>query len=50
MDATYAINDRWKNPEYDIDLSRLRKAQREFVDLAKDIGQFRADFLDAIAK
>ena len=50
MDATYAINDRWKNPEYDIDLSRLRKAQREFSDLAKDVGQFRDNFLEAIAE
>lgn len=50
FDATYAINDRWKNPEYDIDLSRLRKAQREFKTLTKDVRQFRDDFLEAIAE
>lgn len=41
FDATYAINDRWKNPEFDIDLRRLRQAQRDFERLAKDLSQFR---------
>ena len=49
-DATYAINDRWENPEYKIDLARLHQAQREFEVLAKDIRQFRDDFLDVISK
>lgn len=44
MDATYAINDRWKNPDLEIDLRRLKRAQYEFRKLAGDLRQFRDDF------
>ena len=50
FDATYAINDRWKNPELEIDLPRLLEAQRDFAALASDLRQFRDDFTAAIAK
>jgi len=50
LDATYAINDRWKNPENEIDLERLIRAQQDFGNLAEDLRQFRDDFAATIAR
>ena len=43
FDATYAINDRWKNPEFQIDQWNLEKFGYEFCELARQIDEFKTD-------
>ena len=48
FDATYAIKDRWKNPDLRLDNNCLLETQRDFELLAKDIAQLCADFNEAM--
>jgi hypothetical protein len=48
FDATYAINDKWKKPDSKIDLNGLKTAQKNFGNLADDLGKFKDDYLEFI--
>lgn len=49
FNALYAINDRWKSPDFRIDSRRLWRMRHDFGKLADDLREFREDF-ERIAK
>ena len=43
LDATYAIKDRWKNPDLTMDQTQLAEASYDFESLATDLATFCGD-------